>query len=54
MEILAFYAIAIGRIKVQTGSTTQNDRLNISFVKDICVVAQKKTRNCCKMAIYET
>ena len=33
MEILAFYVIAIEPIKVQTRSTSQNDRLNLSFVK---------------------
>ena len=35
MEILAFYAIAIEPIKVQTHSASQNDRLNLSFVKDM-------------------
>ena len=35
MEILAFYAIAIEQIKVQTHSASQNDRLDLSFVKDI-------------------
>ena len=34
MEILAFYALAIEPIKVQTHSASQNDRLNLSFVKD--------------------
>ena len=32
MEILAFYAIAIEPIKLQTHSESQNDRLNLSFV----------------------
>ena len=32
----------------------QKDRLNLSFVKDIYVVAKKMTRNCQKMAISET
>ena len=34
MEILVFYAIAIEPIKVQTHSASQNDCLNLSFVKD--------------------
>ena len=31
MEILAFYAIAMEPIKLQTHSASQNDRLNLSF-----------------------
>ena len=50
MEILVFYAIAIEPIKVQTYSASQNDRLNLSFVKDVYVVAKKLS----KMAIFET
>ena len=45
MEILAFYAIAIEPIKVQTCSAPQNDRLNFSFVKDIYVDGGKVARN---------
>ena len=41
MEILAFYAVAIEPIKVQTHSASRNDRLNISFVKDTYVNAKK-------------
>ena len=41
MEILAFYAIAIEPIKVQTHSASQNDRLNLSFVKDTYGNAKK-------------
>ena len=41
MEILAFYAIAIEPIKVQTCSASQNDRLNLSFVKDTYGNAEK-------------
>ena len=43
MEILAFYAIAIEPIKVQTHSASQNDRLNISFVKATYGKAKKMT-----------
>ena len=50
MEFLAFYAIAIEPIKLQTHSASQNDRLNLSFVKAINVVARKMTRNIRKMA----
>ena len=32
----------------------QNDRLNLSFMKDIYVVAKKMARNVQKMAIFET
>ena len=41
MEILAFYAIAIEPIKLQTHSASQNDRLNFSFVKDTYGNAKK-------------
>ena len=34
MEILAFYATPIEPIKVQANSASQNDRLNLTFVKD--------------------
>ena len=45
MEILAFYAIAIEPIKLQTNSASQNDRLNFSFVKDTHVVGKKMIRS---------
>ena len=44
MEILAFYAIAIEPIKVQTCSASQNDRLNLSFVKDRHTYGKKMAR----------
>ena len=37
MEIIAFCAITFGSIKVKNCSVPQNDRLNLSFVKDIYV-----------------
>ena len=52
-EILAFYAIAIEPIKVQTHSAPQNDRLNLSYVKDIYVNAKKMARKVGQMVIYE-
>ena len=54
MEILAFYAIAIEPIKLQTCSASQNDRLNISFVKDTYGNAEKMARKGSKMVIYES
>mgnify|MGYP001177906251 CR=1 FL=1 len=43
MEILVFYAIAIEPIKLQTHSASQNDRLNLSFVKDTYDNVKKMT-----------
>ena len=54
MEILAFYAIAIEPIKVQNYSASQNDRLNLSFVKDTYGNAEKMTRKSGKLVIYES
>ena len=54
MEILAFYAIAIEPIKLQTHSASQNDRLNLSFVKDIYGNGEKMATKCGKMVIYES
>ena len=51
MEILVFYAIAIEPIKLQTHSASQNDRLNLSFVKDTYVDGGKVARNGRKTAI---
>ena len=44
MEILVFYAIAIEPIRVQTCSASQDDRLNLSFVKDTYGNAKKMAR----------
>ena len=54
MEILAFYAIAIEPIKLQTCSASQNDRLNLSFVKDAYGNVEKMARKGGKMVIYES
>ena len=54
MEILIFYAILFEPIMVQKRSAPQNDSLNLSFVKDIYVVAKKMTTNGPKRAIFET
>ena len=44
------YVIAFDPIKIQTYLAPQNDRQNLNFVKDICVVGKKMARNGCKMA----
>ena len=40
-------------IKIQTLSATQNDRLNLFFMKGIYGGAQKMARNGLKIIIYE-
>ena len=47
----AFCVIIFEPIEVQTHSTSQNDRLNLSFVKDIYVDGGKVARNGRKTAI---
>ena len=54
MEILAFYAIAIEPIKVQTCLASQNDRLNLSFVKDTNGNAEQMAWKGGKIVIYES
>ena len=50
MEIFAFYAISFEPIRIQIHYACQNDRLNLSFVKDKCTDSKKVARNGCKMA----
>ena len=47
-----FYVITFEPIEVQTRSAPQNDRLNLSFVKDIHVDGGKLARNGQKTTIY--
>ena len=54
MEIFAFYDIALEPIKLQDHSASQNDRLNLSFVKDTYVPAKKMARKVGKIVIYES
>ena len=54
MEILTFYAIIFESIKIQKRSAPQNDRLNLSFVKDTHGNAKKMARKCGKMVVYES
>ena len=53
MEILKFYAIAFEAIKIHKCSAPQNDRLNLSFVKDSYVDGGKLARNGRITAIFE-
>ena len=44
------YVIDFDPIGIYTCLALQNDRQNLNFVKDICVVGKKMARNGCKMA----
>jgi hypothetical protein len=52
MEIFALCVITFEPIKVYTNSAHQNDRLNLSLLKDKHTVGQKMARNGRKPAIY--
>ena len=54
MEILTFYAIMFEPIKVQKHSAPQNNRPNLSFVKDTYVNVEKMARKGGKIVIYES
>ena len=45
------YVIALDTIQILTCWAIQNDRQNLSFVKDTNVVGKKMAGNTCKMAI---
>ena len=49
-----YFVVAFDPIKISTHYAPQNDRWNLSFVKDIYVVAKKMTTNGRKMAIFGT
>ena len=49
MEIFAVCVITFEPIKIQTCSSLQNDRLNLSFVKDIKVIGKNPIRYGYKM-----
>ena len=53
MEFWLFFDISDKPIKIQTLSAPQNDRLNLLFMKDIYVGAQKMARNGLNIVIYE-
>jgi hypothetical protein len=44
------YVIDFDPIVIYTCLSLQNDRQNLNFVKDTCVVGNKMARNGCKMA----
>ena len=46
--------IAFDPIEIQTNQAPQNDHLNLSFLKDFCVVGEKMARKGHKMAIFES
>ena len=54
MKIFAFCVITFEPIEVQTRLTPQNDRLKLSFVKDVNVIGKKMARNGCTTAIYQS
>ena len=54
MEIFAFFVIIFEPIRIQTLYAPQNDRLNLSFVKNEHTGGIKMARNGRKMAIYES
>ena len=56
MEIFAFCVITLEPIKILTCLvfTPQNDRLILSFGKNIMEMVRKMTRNGCKTAIYQS
>ena len=51
MEI---FCVTFGPIKIKTCLAPQNDRLDLSFVKDTYVVVEKMARNGRKTAIYQS
>ena len=51
--IFAFCVITFEQIEVQTLSAPQNDRLNLSFVKDGHTYGKKMARNDRTTVIYE-
>jgi 1,4-alpha-glucan branching enzyme len=48
-----YYVIAFDPIKILTQYASQNDGLNLNFLKDVNIVAKKMAKNGHKMAIYE-
>ena len=49
-----YFVVAFDTIKIFTNWAPQNDHLNLSFVKDVYVVAKKMTTKGQKMTIFET
>ena len=53
-EAFVFCIITFEPIKIKTHSTPQNDRLNLSFLKDVYSVGKKMTKNGRKMTVYQS
>ena len=51
LSFLGFCVIIFVPIKIKTHKAPQNDRLNVSFVKDLLIVGEKMARSGCKTAI---
>jgi putative Mn2+ efflux pump MntP len=51
LSFLGFCVITFVLIKNKTHKALQNDRLNLSFVKDVHIVGEKMARSGCKTAI---
>ena len=53
-DLNQYFVVAFDPIKISTKYAPQNDRWNLSFVKDIYVVTKKITTNGPKRPIFET
>ena len=51
LSFLGFCVIKSVPIKTKTHKAPQNDRLNLSFVKDVHIVGEKMARGGCKTAL---
>ena len=51
LSFLGFCVITFVPIKIKTHKAPLNDRLNLSFVKDVHIVDEKKARSGCKTAV---
>jgi len=53
-DLNQYFVVDFDPIKISTHYAPQNDRWNLSFVKDIYVVTKKITTNGPKRPIFET
>ena len=51
LSFLGFCVIKFVPIKIKTHKAPQNDRLNLSFVKDVHIIGEKMARSGCKTAV---
>ena len=54
LNTFVIYVLAFDPIKINALYASQNDRQNLSFVKDINVVGNKMARNGCEMTISKS